>query len=159
VSKVFGVLAVLLMLTTACSSGGTAPGPTAANGANPSTSVAANPVDLLKKLGASTTDTVGQAAPFGERYAMGHWGSQDPVGEPDGTTTWGQSVEVDTFPTHDQVADRLAGTSPSDHDAIVAGDLWIVDLHEGQKSGKWTFDPTPQQVADKLGGRVVHVWP
>jgi hypothetical protein len=73
--------------------------------------------------------------------------------------TWGQLIEAMTCPTHDLVMEELARQTPSDHEAVVAGHLWIGWLTSGQKAGMRTFIPSPQAVATQLSGKVVHVWP
>jgi hypothetical protein len=126
----------------------------------PTEGAASNPVDLIHKAGAKTDATVGEPSLFGSRGANGWWEPQDPVTDPaTGKMSWGGSIDVTTFPTHDLAVEDLGQRNPSDHTAVLAGDLWVVRLTAGERLGVSTFIPSPQVVAARLGGRVVQVWP
>ena len=121
---------------------------------------AANPVDLIHKVGAKTDSTVGEPDLFGARSANGWWGSTDPVTDPTtGKTSWGTLLDVTTFPTHELAVEDMGRRNPQDHTALLAGDLWVIRMTAGQQLDVRKFIPSPQTVAAQLGGRVVQVWP
>jgi hypothetical protein len=152
----------LCALLAACGGGGGGAHSTsdAVGGTAPRAPAASNPVDLIHKAGAKTDSTVGEPDLFGARSANGWWEPQDPVTDPaTGKMSWGGQIDVTTFPTHDLAVEDLGRRNPSDHTAVLAGDLWVVRLTAGQQAGKPAFVPTPQTVAARLGGKVVQVWP
>jgi hypothetical protein len=62
--------------------------------------------------------------------------------------SWGELIEVTTYPTHESVAKAVAGATPSDHEAILAGELWLIRFGAGQQRSRVrTFNPLPQTIA------------
>jgi hypothetical protein len=122
--------------------------------------VAGNPVDLLRKLapsGCKMDDGQpphGQGDPdlYGGRAAICWWG-----------TPWdtGQSIQVWTSATHADAVAALDDVTPKDHEAVIAGDLWMaeVDAPSTADYAPAPFSPTPAAIATLLGGRVTQVWP
>ena len=168
----FALAAVVLaaVVLAACSSSGSKSTPSSTTAGKPAATIpsvasaeaqASNPVDLIHKLpGCKTEDTVGEPDLFGARDAKGWWEPQDPISDPrTGAVTYGQLIEVTTFPTHELAVEDLARRNPDDGTAVLAGDLWDARLTAGEQAGKTAFIPSPQNVASQLGGTVVHVWP